>query len=88
MQQRGQDGAADHDVGQAVGGGSTKALAVALGTLHVVGSVTRLVHTRERSYPEDGDNVRGGFQGKMELQLGGKRRRVGIVDNVEIGDDA
>ena len=87
-QQRGQDGATDHDVGKAVGGGCAKALAVTLRTLDVAGSASRLVDAGQGAYPENGEGVGGGFQGEVELQLGGKRRGVGVIDDVEIGDDA
>jgi hypothetical protein len=49
VQKRWQDGAADHDVGEAVGIGRAKALAVTLRTLAVVGVVCRLVDAGKRA---------------------------------------
>jgi len=42
----------------------------------------------QRAYPENGESVGRSFQGEVELQLGTKGRGVGIIDDVEIGDDA
>ena len=88
VQKRWQDGAADHDVGSAVGIGSAKALSVTLRTLAVVGDVSRLIDAGKRGYAEDGNRIEKDLGGELELQLRRKRRGVVIIDDVEIGDDA
>jgi hypothetical protein len=88
VQKRWQDGAADHDVGEAVGIGRAKALAVTLRTLAIVGVVCRLVDAGKRSYADDGNRIEDDFGGELELQLGGEGCGVVIVDDVEIGNDA
>src|SRR5690348_16035728 len=67
VQERWQDGAADHNVGNAVGRGSAKALAVTLQTLNVVGSVPGLVHTGKRGCCNDGNRIDGGLKCELEL---------------------
>src|SRR5437660_48703 len=88
VQKRWQDGAADHDVGKAVGSDSAIALAVTLQTLRVVGSVPGLVDTGKNTYPDDGNRIGAGLKCELELQLRCQRRSVVIIDDVEIGEDA
>jgi hypothetical protein len=72
VQKRWQDGAADHDVGEAVGIGRAKALAVTLRTLAVVGVVCRLVDAGKRRYADDCNRIEKDLGGELELQLGGE----------------
>jgi hypothetical protein len=72
VQKRWQDGAADHDVGEGVGIGRAKALAVTLRTLAVVRVVCRLVDAGKRSYADDGNRIEKDLGGELELQLGGE----------------
>src|SRR5437899_7231048 len=88
VQKRWQDGAADHDVGKAVGSDSAIALAVTLQTLRVVGSVPGLVDAGKNTYPDDGNRIGAGLKCELELQLRCQRRSVVIIDDVEIGEDA
>src|SRR5947199_10570189 len=88
VQKRWQDGAADHDVGKAVGSDSAIALAVTLQTLRVVGSVPGLVDAGKNTYPDDGNRIGAGLKCELELQLRCQRPSVVIIDDVEIAEDA
>ena len=88
VQQRWQDGAADHDVDKAVGIESAVALTVTLHTLNVVGVVCRLFDAGNYAHPDEGNGIDGDFEGEFELQLRRERLGVGVIDDVEIGDDA
>jgi hypothetical protein len=88
VQKRRQNGAADEDVGKPVRGVGAQALTVALCAFNVVGSACRLVDAGEESDPDKGNRIGGGSEGKLELQLRRERYGVGIIDDVEIGDDA
>ncbi len=88
MQKRGQDGAAEEDVGEAVGIGRAEALAVALGTLRVAGTVGGLVHGGVHVRGDEGDGVDAALHGELELQLGGEGHAAGVIDDVEVGDHA
>src|SRR5438045_7693772 len=67
VQKRWQDGAADHDVGKAVGSDSAIALAVTLQTLRVVGSVPGLVVAAKTTGPVTGTRTGLGFNAGWEL---------------------
>src|SRR5207237_8718688 len=69
VQKRWPDGAADHDVGKAVGSDSAIALAVTLQTLRVVGSVHGLVDAAKNTYPDDGNRICAGLKYGLQLQL-------------------
>jgi hypothetical protein len=88
VQKRWQDGAADHDVGNAAGVGSAKALSVTLRTLAVVGDISCLVDAGDCGCPEDRNRIKQNFGGELELQLRRERSSVAIIDDVEIGDEA
>jgi hypothetical protein len=88
VQKRWQYGAADHDVGKAVGIGRTEALAVTLRILAAVGIVCCLIDAGKRGYADDGNRIEEDPGGELELQLRGKRSGIVMVDDVEIGNDA
>jgi hypothetical protein len=88
VQKRWQDGAANLDVGKAVGIGSTITLARTLHTLAVVGDVSCLIDAGKHTYPEDSARIESDFARQLELQIRGERRGIVIIDDVEIGDDA
>src|SRR5689334_9858885 len=87
-QKRGQDGASNHDVAEAIGGIGAVALTETLSALTVVRSVTRLLDGRKECDSGSGDRVAGDLQRKAELQFGRERNRIGLVDDIEIGNDA
>ncbi len=76
------------DVDNAIGKDGAKALTVTLRALDVVGAVCRLVDAGKDSYSDEGNGIDGGFEGEFELQLRRERLGVGLIDDVEIGDDA
>src|SRR5579872_1498520 len=67
VQNRWQDSAADHNVGNAVSRGSAEALAITLRTLTVVGNVSCLVDARKHTYPDDGNRIGNRLECKLEL---------------------
>ena len=84
VKKRWQDGAADHDVRKAVGGGRAKAFAVTLPPLLVVGNIRRLVDPGKHGHSEDSYGIGRSLQREPELEFRCERRGVVIVDNIEI----
>src|ERR1700723_4637507 len=87
VEQRWQDGPAEHEVGETVGIDSTEALSVPLRTQEVVGGVCCLVDACKEGCPDKRDRVDGGLKGKREFQLRRERRWIVIINDVEIGND-
>lgn len=73
MEERGQDGSADHDVGCDVGILGADALSEALGALHEVGGVGGLVDTGQEDRAGQGDGVGGGADGQSKFEVGRQR---------------
>src|SRR5258707_6679209 len=87
MQDGGQDGAADHNVGQTVGIVGAETLTICLPTLPVVVVVARLIEASQEGGAEESDGVRRGLKSESELQLRCQWHGVAIIDRVEVGDE-
>jgi len=61
MQERWQNGAANHNVGKAVSGARAQALTVALRTLNIVGDVCSLLDAGKPISPKEGNRIGGNF---------------------------
>src|ERR1700751_2111714 len=86
MQERRQDGAADHDVPESGGSFSAHALAIPLCTLNVIRSALGLPHTCHERYSHRGDRIHRDPHRKLKLQLCCKRYRVlRVIHGIEIG---
>src|ERR1700677_1493031 len=88
MQKRGQHGAADHNIGEAVGICSPEALTKTLCTLLIVGSVSRLINTCEKNIARDTAYIGGSSKSELVLQLRRHRDGVLVIDNKKIGNNA
>ena len=82
VEQRWQDGPAEHEVGETVGIDSAEALTVPLRTQDVVGGVRCLVDACKEGYPDKRDRVDGGLKDKREFQLRRERRWIVIINDV------
>src|ERR1700735_2553002 len=88
MQKGGQHGAPDHNIGEAIGIGSPEALTKTLCALLIVGSVSRLIHSREKNIARDTDYIGGSFESELVLQLLRHRHSAFVVDNKIVGNNA
>src|SRR5258708_10173012 len=89
MQQRRQYRAADENVREAAGVGSTEALAVALCALNVVGfRRSRLINAGEYARSRYADDIRGSAKCELILQLRRERHKALVIDNIEVGNDS
>jgi hypothetical protein len=79
-----QDGAADHDIGEAIGIGSPKTLSITFGTLLIVrASVRCLIDSCEHEVAGDTDYISGGFKSELVFQLRRKRHGVLVIDDIK-----
>ena len=88
VQQRSQNGVADHNVGEAISISSPKALTKTLCTLLVVGSISCLINPCEEDVAGDTDWIGGGSKREFILQLRRKRHGVLVIDNKKVGNNA
>ena len=87
MQDGGQDGAADHDVGQSVGIVGAETLSICFTALPEVVVVARLIDASQEGGAEESDGIRRGLESESELQLRCEWHGVAIIDRVEVGDE-
>src|ERR1700761_4368334 len=89
MQNGRQDGAADHDIGEAIGIGSSKALSITYCTLLIVRpSVRCLIDSCEDEVAGDADYIGSSSKSELVLQLRRKRYGVLVIDNIKIRNNA
>jgi hypothetical protein len=88
MQKPWQDGAADEYVRCGIGITGSHALTKALRTLNIIGDVRRLVDAGHERKSDESHHIGGSFVSDPELQFGCERHGMGIIGDVEIGDEA
>src|SRR5277367_630511 len=88
MQESGEDGAADHDVGEAVRIVCTPALAITLPTLLEVGGVGSLIDASQEGGAEECYGIQHDLESEPVLQFGREGDEFFLVAHVEIGDEA
>src|ERR1035438_4130173 len=81
MKERWKNGAANHDVGKAIGVECAEPLRVAFRTQAIVRGRSCLVHSSDQSNPDEGYGISFSFESQCELQLRRERRRVVIIDD-------
>src|ERR1700751_1364655 len=88
MQQRRQDGAADHYVRKTIRRSCAKALTVSAPPLPVVGTICGLPDTGHAKDPGSGHWIRRHFQRKLKFHLRGQRCRILFIRDVEVWHEA
>ncbi len=73
----GEDGSGEHDVGEIVGVAGAEAFGVAFHAAAIAGSAVGLIDTGGESDTSDGDGVNNGAQRELELESGSERERDG-----------